>query len=133
MFKHYITSALRNIFKNRVSAIIAILGLAAGITCFSFCMYYVREMRSVNSGYHDSERLITFKPGINNLYEYHTYPALTSEIRDLNLFEIESTATIYGYRNSFVNYYKNDGSRQIYNTCKIESDTSVTDVLGLSV
>ena len=131
MFKHYIKSALRNIFKNRASAIIAIFGLAAGIICFSFCMYYVREMKAVNNGYRDSERIVTFKTGKNGLYEFQTYPAFSSDLEKLNLFEIESVASVYCFGNTFVNYYKNDGTKKIYNTCKIEADTSLIDILGL--
>ena len=70
MLKHYIISAFRNIFKNRVSAIIAILGLAAGIGCFSFCMYYVQEMKNVNRNFKDSERMVTIKCGKNDLHEF---------------------------------------------------------------
>lgn len=133
MLKHYIISAFRNIFKNRVSAIIAILGLAAGIGCFSFCMYYVHEMKNVNRNFKDSERMVTIKCGKDNLYEFQTYPALASELIDLNLDEIESATTVQNWGDSYANFQKDDGSKQLYNTCLMIADTSIIDVLGMKI
>ena len=133
MFKHYIKSAFRNIFKNRVSAIIAIFGLAAGIICFSFCMYYVMEMKAVNNGYRDSERLVIFKAGTNGKYEFDSYPSFSQEVRSQELEEIEAVTTILGWGNSLMDYDKNDGSKQIHNSYYIESDQYIIDVLGLKI
>ena len=42
MIQHYFKMALRNILKRKTQTIVCILGVAAGILCFSVCSYYVQ-------------------------------------------------------------------------------------------
>ncbi|MDL2299904.1 ABC transporter permease [Bacteroides sp. OttesenSCG-928-E20] len=44
MTLHYIKIALRNLLKSKTQTVISILGITAGIICFSVCAYYVRAL-----------------------------------------------------------------------------------------
>ncbi len=46
MFRNYILVALRNLFRNRISSLVNILGLAIGMAAFVLIIQYVRyELR----------------------------------------------------------------------------------------
>ena len=42
MIKNYITTAIRNIYKNKVYSMLNITGLAIGVMAFTMIMLYVR-------------------------------------------------------------------------------------------
>jgi len=44
MILHYLKTALRNILKHKTQTVVSILGITAGIVCFSVCTYYVRAI-----------------------------------------------------------------------------------------
>jgi ABC-type antimicrobial peptide transport system, permease component len=44
MILHYLKTALRNILKHKTQTVVCILGITAGILCFSICAYYVRAL-----------------------------------------------------------------------------------------
>ena len=134
MIKHYFISAFRNIFKNRVSAIIAILGLVAGIVCFSFCTYHYRNLYSLNKGYKDSERLVSF----STLYDDggkigYVHTGLAHDLRKYDLNEIENITVIDHYET--LNFkIERDNDSPFYSNINCHcADTAVTDVLGIDI
>lgn len=63
MFKNYLKVAFRNLNKNRVYAIINILGLALGLTVTILVFLFVKDETSYDKHWSDSERI--YRTGIN--------------------------------------------------------------------
>jgi putative ABC transport system permease protein len=57
MFKNYILVAFRNLFRNRISSIVNILGLAIGMAAFVLIIQYVRFELSYD-GFHKNQAYI---------------------------------------------------------------------------
>ena len=57
MFKNYCKIALRNIGRNKVSSIINIAGLAIGITCVIFILFYVQDELRYDKFFKQSARI----------------------------------------------------------------------------
>ena len=54
MFKNYLKISLRNIGRNKVSSFINISGLAIGITCVLFILFYVEDELNYDSFFKDA-------------------------------------------------------------------------------
>lgn len=57
MFKHYFTTAYRNLMKHKSFSIINVAGLALGITCFTLIALYVRYELSFDRFHTDADRI----------------------------------------------------------------------------
>ncbi len=57
MFKNYLKIALRNISRNKVSSFINIAGLAIGITCVLFILFYVQDELGYDKFIKQSDRI----------------------------------------------------------------------------
>ena len=57
MFKNYILVAFRNLFRNRISSIVNILGLAFGMAAFVLIIQYVRFELSYDN-FHENQASI---------------------------------------------------------------------------
>ena len=57
MIKHYFKVAIRNLFKSKTRTIISILGLVAGIFCFTTTNYYARAFYRGNEVFPEFERM----------------------------------------------------------------------------
>lgn len=57
MFKHYLNIAFRNAMKNRVYALINIIGLAIGIACCIMILLYVQDELSFDQYHEKAERI----------------------------------------------------------------------------
>ncbi|MGI8952366.1 MAG: ABC transporter permease [Chitinophagaceae bacterium] len=57
MFQNYFKIALRNISRNKVSSFINIAGLAIGITCVIFILFYVQDELSYDKFFKNSDRI----------------------------------------------------------------------------
>jgi ABC-type antimicrobial peptide transport system permease subunit len=59
MFKNYILTALRNLWRNKVFSVINILGLAFGITCSILILLWVQDEYSVDAFHKNGAQLYT--------------------------------------------------------------------------
>ena len=57
MFKNYLTTAFRNLWKRRVFSLINILGLSVGMTACFLIFLYVRFELSYDSFHHKADRI----------------------------------------------------------------------------
>ncbi|MDR0976957.1 MAG: hypothetical protein LBL78_04280, partial [Prevotellaceae bacterium] len=57
MITHYLTLALRNLWKYRTQNAISIIGLAVGLLCFSYSFYINRFMGSIDAGFDNYRRI----------------------------------------------------------------------------
>jgi putative ABC transport system permease protein len=57
MIKNYILTAWRNLFRNRVTSVINILGLTIGLTCFTLIALYVQYEMSYDHQHEKAERI----------------------------------------------------------------------------
>ena len=69
MFKNYVTIAIRNILKNRLYALINIVGLAIGLTVYVFGSVLVDYERNHDRNFANTDRIYTvnsvFSPAAN--------------------------------------------------------------------
>lgn len=61
MIKHYLILALRQLKKDKIRTLVSILGITAGLLCFSVCNYYFRTMSAGNSVLDTYNRLAELK------------------------------------------------------------------------
>ncbi len=59
MFKNYIKSAVRNLYKNRLFATISLVGLTLAIGCFAVTFVFIDTMNNIDS-YHDNADCIYY-------------------------------------------------------------------------
>lgn len=57
MFKNYLKIGIRNLSRNKVSSIINISGLAIGITCVIFILFYVQDELKYDKFFKDADRI----------------------------------------------------------------------------
>ncbi len=57
MIHHYITIALRHLWKYKVQNLIGIVGLAVGMLCFSICLYCYRFFNDLDACFSQQERI----------------------------------------------------------------------------
>ncbi|MFC2124492.1 ABC transporter permease [Bacteroidota bacterium] len=70
MLRNYFITAIRNLYKNKIYAIINILGLSVGITCFLLISLYVYNELSYDRFFKDSNRL--YRIALERQYPDHT-------------------------------------------------------------
>ena len=58
MLIHYITIAIRNIWKYKTQNLISILGLSVALLCFSVCLYCTRYIYSTDQCFENLDRLV---------------------------------------------------------------------------
>lgn len=64
MILHYIKVAVRSLMKFKMQNIIAILGLAMSLFCFSICLYCSRYIYSTDSCFSNKDRITFIDTGI---------------------------------------------------------------------
>jgi hypothetical protein len=57
MIKHYLTVALRNLWKYRLQSVISIVGLAVGFVCFSTAALWIRYEMTYDHFHRDADRM----------------------------------------------------------------------------
>ncbi len=75
MIKNYITTAIRNIYKNKVYSLLNIIGLAIGVMAFTMIMLYVQYETS-----YDKE-----SPNADRIYRVYTRGSLNGDFEFLIL------------------------------------------------
>ena len=85
MFKNYLTTAWRNLAKNRAFSIINILGLTLGLTCSLLIILWVHDERSIDSFHELNDRLYSvferqYHDGVIDTY-YNTPALLAQELK----------------------------------------------------
>src|SRR3569833_394070 len=98
MIRNYINIAWRNLFRNKLSSIINISGLAVGLACVMLIGMYVKDEFGYDSFFKDSQRIfrvnIHEKMGNNEFTAAHTPPPVGQAL--LNNFPgIESYTRIF--------------------------------------
>ena len=61
MIKHYLKTAFHNILKHKTQSVVSILGITAGILCFSVCTYYVRATYRGDSEFPRFKEMVTLR------------------------------------------------------------------------
>ena len=96
MLAHYFTVAYRNLLRNRLHALINVVGLALGLMCFVGAYVFVNYSRSFDTQFENSDRIYTLYNGVNfaeNDTEWPPYPyvsSLVSEYIDANFPDVEA-------------------------------------------
>ena len=93
MLKNYIIIAYRNLLRNRVFALLNILGLAVGIACVIVIYMYVRQESSYDAFYQKSDRTyrltmdfnIGGKPDSNALVTIPAFDKVTRELPEVEV------------------------------------------------
>jgi putative ABC transport system permease protein len=98
MFSHYFVVAYRNLLRNKLHALINIVGLGLGLACFVGAYVFVDYTRSFDSQFEKSSRIYTLYNGFYATGTDRTYPpypfvsVLVTEYIDANFPEIEAIA-----------------------------------------
>jgi len=100
MFKNYLTTALRNFWKNKLYAVINIIGLALGLLVFVFANLFADYEESFDTFFANSDRIFIIKSEINPAAKVgivsidSTYSAIGPLISQ-EIPEVEAEATSY--------------------------------------
>ena len=127
MIKHYLKTAFRNIGKYWFQNIVAILGVAIGVVCFTLCCYVPRFYMNINKTYPDSERMYPIYGDGENSPE---------ELKQLLLkqfpTEIENVAFTHPNLPRLVQL-NSENKRVDYEMILIEGDTSILSVFSMEL
>ena len=63
MLKNYVTTAFREIFKNKTFSVIHIFGLAMGIASFVLILQYALYELSYDNFYKNADRYLSYQAG----------------------------------------------------------------------
>jgi ABC-type antimicrobial peptide transport system permease subunit len=66
MIRHYLTVALRSLWKYRAHSLISMGGLSISIACFTLCFYIVRSYTGIDRTYPGAERMYTLMDTLHN-------------------------------------------------------------------
>ncbi len=100
MFKNYITTAIRNFWKNKLFAVINIIGLGIGLAVFVFANLFADYEKSYDTFFKNAERIYVVKSDINPIAKIgiqsidSSYPAIGGFIAQ-EIPEAEKVATSY--------------------------------------
>ncbi|MDO4496605.1 MAG: ABC transporter permease [Bacteroidales bacterium] len=61
MFKHYFSTAVRNLLRNKFQTLFSIVGLAVAFFCFGICTYFIYGFLSMDTYYKNHDRVLMLK------------------------------------------------------------------------
>ncbi|NDV59567.1 ABC transporter permease [Bacteroides sp. 519] len=73
MILHYVKIALRNLLKHKSQTIVSVLGITAGILCFSICTYFMRALYRSDSDFPRYKEMAVLRMQYPDTEEY-SYP-----------------------------------------------------------
>ena len=126
MIKHYLKTAFRNIGKYRFQNIVAILGVAIGLVCFTICCY-VPRFYNMNNIYPDSERMYAI---------YGDGETLPEDVKQMLLkqFPAEIENAVFMNHNMPSMVQLNLGNKKLdYDMTLVEGDTSIIPFFSLEL
>ncbi|MBQ5827254.1 MAG: ABC transporter permease [Bacteroidales bacterium] len=134
MFGHYFTVAVRNLLKYKTQNLICIVGLAAGILCFTFCLYCSRFVYDYNKCFENSERIVSLREeSIAKGYSMGNRPVVAEELRMLDIPSMESV-TYFSFASELpFNVNVQEDITAPYNLVSVEIDTAFNAVFGLDI
>ena len=129
MIRHYLITALRNLWKNRTQNIIAIIGLAFGLYCFALTTYTARVVTDVNSDTPHSRRIVaiakemkwcdTVPPSLNRALDKES-------LRKIDSLHIPGITTVCHISYPYINDFMIMGKGGKEEACKI-NNTQIDD------
>ena len=99
MFRNYLKTTLRNLWRNKSFSVINIMGLALGITCSVFIMLWVKDEYNIGTFHKNGPRLYSVYERQNHdeqWYAYHGTPAVMADEMKRVLPEVQY-ATNYSW------------------------------------
>jgi putative ABC transport system permease protein len=133
MFRNYFIIAWRNLRQNRISSLINIIGLSAGLTCFIIIFLYVREELSFDRWNTNADRIYrVVKDFVNDdgtrIPDATTPPALAPSLRR-DMPEVKYATRLFpSWGRRYLIQYKDKG---FYETGLIRIDSNFFDVFDL--
>ena len=116
---------MRNLLKYKTQNLICITGLAAGILCFTFCIYCTRFIHNYNKCFDHSDRIVSLQlQSISKGYLYLGTADFVEQLTMLDVPSMESVTRVSLVREFHVNPY---------NLISIEIDTAFNSVFGMDV
>ena len=103
MIKHYLKTAFHNILKHKTRSVVSILGITAGILCFSVCTYYVRATYRGDSEFPRFKEMVTLRVQDPNDATYRPVYDTDVQNRFVELFS-EDIALVAGMEYSTRRY-----------------------------
>ncbi len=128
MIRTYIKLATRSLLKYKTQNAISIVGLAAGIFCFTICLYITRFSADADKCFDNHERITVL-----SLYgpygEISGTPFdLAPALRNCGFDEVEAVSTVSFNNNYTFNSFTEKGEILSYDLCCLETDTSYNKV-----
>ena len=126
--------AVRNLLKYKTQNLICIVGLAAGILCFTFCLYCSRFVYDYNKCFENSERIVSLREeSIAKGYSVGNRPVVAEELRMLDIPSMESV-TYFSFASELpFNVNVQEAITAPYNLVSVEIDTAFNAVFGLDI
>ncbi|NDW13580.1 ABC transporter permease [Bacteroides sp. 214] len=131
MIKHYLTVAFRNVFKHKAQSIISVLGLVAGLFCFTTTNYYARALYRGDEVFPKFERMAKLH------LKYGESPHLMAPTRDvpagkedidqvlaLDLHEVEYAAQYSTPTRYNITISGEDGEELLYYTTAMNANVN---------
>jgi len=115
MILHYLKVALRNILKHKTQTVVCILGITAGILCFSICAYYVRALYRGDSEFPRYKEMAVLQMKYSGDEEYrHPTSEATKVFHEQFSQDIELLARMEAStRNYNINFEHNGTERKV--------------------
>ena len=116
MFRNYFITAIRNLLRNPIYALINIFGLSIGITCSLLILIFIKNEISYDKFHEKKDDLYRMvfemvNPDSRIISPQMTAPPAPAMMEEFP--EVEATTRITGYRNGYFTYqnksYKSDG------------------------
>src|SRR4030042_1908819 len=116
MFRNYFITAIRNLLRNPVYALINIFGLSIGITCSLLILIFIKNEISYDKFHENKDdryRMVfeMVNPDSRIISPQLTAPPAPAMMEEFP--EVEAATRITGYRNGYFTYqnksYKSDG------------------------
>jgi len=109
MFKNYVKTAVRNIFRTKAFSLINIFGLTIGITCFFLIIVNVRDEFSYDNFHEDKESI--YRVALERIYPdnvvfYSIIPSSIGEAMKNDIPEVEDMTRILFQRQAVVIQYE---------------------------
>ena len=128
MFKNYFKTAWRNFWKAKVFSAINLIGLSAGLTCFTIILLYVENERSFDDYHRHADHIYrVVKDFVNSdgskIPDATTPPALAPALQK-DLSEVAAATRLSQGRRFLVQYQEN----RFYETNFIQIDSNFFDV-----
>ncbi|WP_020531534.1 ABC transporter permease [Flexithrix dorotheae] len=138
MLKNYLKVALRSLNKNKIYAVINILGLSVGLACCILILLHVQDELSYDKFHNNSENI--YRVALERKYPSHSthyavIPHSFSKVIESDYPEVEAAARLFYFPGNTVFRYEDEkGNLNIFEEKKfVQADSNFFDIFSIPI